>query len=174
MGLQMSSEQMAERVARFDRLRASPQAFVDTRLPGHERDIYNVIGRGVTEDSSLRPAIGDAQGFNVTYTSAEPGNGAALHAHPTVEVFIPMSGKWSVYWGEDGDEEVILGPWDVISVPPGVMRGFRNVGDGHAYMMAIIGGTDSGRVSWADSVLERARESGLGLDGQGNLVERTA
>ena len=174
MGLQMSSEQMAERVARFDQLRASPQAFVDTRLPGHERDIYNVIGRGVTEDSSLRPAIGDAQGFNVTYTSAEPGNGAALHAHPTVEVFIPMSGKWSVYWGEDGDEEVILGPWDVISVPPGVMRGFRNVGDGHAYMMAIIGGTDSGRVSWADSVLERARESGLGLDGQGNLVERTA
>lgn len=174
MGLQMSSEQMAERVARFDQLRASPQAFVDTRLPGHERDIYNVIGRGVTEDSSLRPAIGDAQGFNVTYTSAEPGNGAALHAHPTVEVFIPMSGRWSVYWGEDGDEEVILGPWDVISVPPGVMRGFRNVGDGHAYMMAIIGGTDSGRVSWADSVLERARESGLGLDGQGNLVERTA
>ncbi len=174
MGLQMSSEQMAERVARFDQLRASPQAFVDTRLPGHERDIYNVIGRGVTEDSSLRPAIGDAQGFNVTYTSAEPGNGAALHAHPTVEVFIPMSGKWSVYWGEDGDEEVILGPWDVISVPPGVMRGFRNVGDGHAYMMAIIGGTDSGRVSWADSVLERARESGLGLDGRGNLVERTA
>ena len=174
MSLQMSSEQMAERVARFDQLRASPQAFVDTRLPGHERDIYNVIGRGVTEDSSLRPAIGDAQGFNVTYTSAEPGNGAALHAHPTVEVFIPMSGKWSVYWGEDGDEEVILGPWDVISVPPGVMRGFRNVGDGHAYMMAIIGGTDSGRVSWATSVLERARESGLGLDGQGNLVERTA
>ena len=174
MGLQMSSEQMAERVARFDQLRASPQAFVDTRLPGHERDIYNVIGRGVTEDSSLRPAIGDAQGFNVTYTSAEPGNGAALHAHPTVEVFIPMSGKWSVYWGEDGDEEVILGPWDVISIPPGVMRGFRNVGNGHAYMMAIIGGTDSGRVSWADSVLERARESGLGLDGQGNLVERTA
>ena len=173
-GLKISQDEMAERVARFDKLQVSPQAFVDTRLPGHERDIFNVIGKGVTEDSSLKPAIGDAQGFNVTYTSAEPGNGAALHAHPTVEVFIPMSGKWSVFWGDEGEEEVILGPWDVISVPVGVMRGFRNVGDSHAYLMAIIGGSDAGKVTWAESVLRQANESGLALDAQGNLVEETA
>ena len=80
--------EMKGRVARFDELRPSKQAFVDTRIPEHVRDIYNVIGRGVTEDPELRPAIVAAEGFNVTYVGAGPGKGAALHAHPTVEVFI--------------------------------------------------------------------------------------
>jgi hypothetical protein len=42
---------------------------------------------GVTEDASLRPAIPDARDFNLTYVKAEPGKGAALHSHLTVEVF---------------------------------------------------------------------------------------
>ena len=158
------------RVVRFDELRPSKQAFVDTRIPEHVRDIYNVIGRGVTEDPELRPAISAADGFNVTYVGAAPGKGAALHAHPTVEVFIPMSGKWAVFWGDEGENEVELDTFDCVSVPVGVMRGFRNVGDGHAYLMAILGGTDAGRVDWAESVLKRARETGLSLDAQGNVV----
>ena len=39
------------------------------------------------------------------------------------------------------------------------------------YLMAILGGTDSGKVAWAKSVLARAKETGLGLDARGNLVE---
>ena len=58
----------------------------------------------------------------------------------------------------------------MISVPPGVMRGFRNAGDTEGYLMAILGGTDAGHVAWAPQVLERAKETGLGLDAQGNLV----
>ena len=108
----------------------------------------------------------------MTYIGADPGKGAALHSHPTVEVFIPMSGRWVVYWGDDGEQEIELGPWDVVSVPVGVLRGFRNIGDSHAHLMAIIGGTDSGKVGWAQSVLDRARETGLELDEAGALVER--
>lgn len=163
--------EMSGRVARFDELRPSKQAFVDTRIPEHVRDIYNVIGRGVTEDPELRPAIAAAEGFNVTYVGAEPGKGAALHAHPTVEVFIPMSGRWAVFWGDEGENEVELDAFDCISVPVGVMRGFRNIGDGHAFLMAILGGTDAGRVDWAESVLKRASETGLSLDAEGNVVE---
>ena len=37
--------------------------------------------------------------------------------------------------------------------------------------MAILGGTDAGRVGWAKSVLERAAETGLSLDERGNVVE---
>lgn len=77
MSGRFSQEDMAERVARFDELKPSPQAFVDTRLPGHERDIYNVIGAGVTEDPDLKPAIVDAQDFNLTYIGADPDKGAA-------------------------------------------------------------------------------------------------
>jgi mannose-6-phosphate isomerase-like protein (cupin superfamily) len=171
MAKQVTREQMLRRVARFKELRPSKQAFVDTRLPGHERDIFNVIGRGVTEDPELAPAIADPRDFNVAYVGADPGKGAALHAHPTVEVFIPLSGRWAIYWGDEGEEEVVLEPWDVISVPPGVMRGFRNAGTEHAFMMAVLGGTDAGKVVWSKKVLERATASGLSLDAEGNLVE---
>ena len=71
----VSKEAMLERVARFKELKSSAQAFLDSEIPGHERDIYNVIGRGVTEDSNLNPAITAVQDFNVTYVGASPGKG---------------------------------------------------------------------------------------------------
>src|SRR5712691_10065791 len=168
--VQVSKTEMLKRTARFTELRSSRQAFIDSKIPGHEREIFNVIGRGVTEDTSLNPAITDARDFNLTLVHAHPGKGAALHAHPTVEVFMSLSGRWAVYWGDRGEQEIVLDRWDVISVPPGVMRGFRNAGDTEGYLMAILGGTDAGHVAWAPQVLERAKETGLGLDAQGNLV----
>ena len=170
-GVRVSMAQMQERVARFGKLRPSKQAFVDTRIPEHVRDIYNVIGQGVTEDPDLKPAITAVDGFNITYIGAEAGKGAALHSHSTVEVFIPLSGRWSVYWGDEGEDEVILDRFDCVSVPVGVLRGFRNVGEGHAYLMAILGGTEAGKVGWAESVLKRAEETGLARDEAGNVVE---
>ncbi len=170
--VQLSEGEMLKRVARFKELEANKQAFVDSRIPGHERDIFNVIGTGVNEDPGTRPVIADARDFTVTYVGAEPGKGAALHAHPTVEVFIPISGRWTVYWGDEGAKEVVLEPADAISVPPGVMRGFRNAGDEYAYLMAVVGGGDSGKVTWDAGVLERAAATGLELDAQGNLIER--
>jgi hypothetical protein len=50
------------------------------------------------------------------------------------------------------------------------MRGFRNAGNEDGYLMAILGGTDAGKVAWAPAVLERARQTGLALDEQGNLI----
>ncbi|HLC40841.1 MAG TPA: cupin domain-containing protein [Methylomirabilota bacterium] len=169
--VQISKDEMLKRVARFKELRPSHQAFVDSRIPGHEREIFNVIGRGVTEDASLAPAITDAQNFNVTLVHAAPGKGAALHSHPTVEVFIPLSGEWAIYWGDNGENELPLGQWDTISVPPGVMRGFRNTGSEEGYLMAILGGSDAGKVTWAPTVLERATLTGLELDERGNLIQ---
>ena len=70
--LQISNQEMLKRVARFKELVPSDYVFVDSKIPGHERLIYNVIGNGVTEDASLRPAIPDARDFNLTYVKAEP------------------------------------------------------------------------------------------------------
>jgi mannose-6-phosphate isomerase-like protein (cupin superfamily) len=167
---QVGMDEMQQRVARFKDLKPSRKAFVDSLIPGHEREIFNVIGRGVTEDTTLNPAITDARDFNLTMVHAEPGKGAALHAHPTVEVFMALSGRWSVYWGDAGEHEIVLEQWDTISVPPGVLRGFRNAGPQAGYLMAILGGTEAGHVTWAPEVLERARETGLSLDAAGNLV----
>ena len=162
---------MESRIARLKDLKKSPQAFVDTRIPEHARDIYNVIGTGVTEDPDLKPAITDTNGFNLTYVGAEPGKGAALHDHQTVEVFIPLNGTWTIVWGDNGQYENTLEAGDVISVPPGVMRGFRNDGDSHAILMALLGGDNAGKVTWSDNVLEQARKTGLSLDDNGNLLE---
>src|ERR1051325_4048005 len=93
--VQVSRAEMLKRTARFAELRSSRQAFIDSKIPGHEREIFNVIGRGVTEDTTLNPAITDARDFNLTYVRAEPGKGAALHAHTTVEVFVALSGERS-------------------------------------------------------------------------------
>jgi mannose-6-phosphate isomerase-like protein (cupin superfamily) len=168
--IQVSRDEMLERVARFKELKPSTKAFVDSLIPGHERQIFNVIGRGVTEDTTLHPAITDARDFNLTLVHAEPGKGAALHAHPTVEVFVALSGRWAVYWGDRGEQEIVLDQWDTISVPPGVMRGFRNAGSEGGYLMAILGGTDAGHVAWSPDVLERSKATGLALDAAGNLV----
>lgn len=170
-----SIAEMERRVARFAELQPSKQAFVDTRIPEYHRDIYNVIGRGVTEDAGLAPAISDSRYFSITYVGADPGKGAALHAHETIEVFIPLTGRWAAYWGEAGDKEIEIGPHDVISFPPGVYRGFRNIGDSHAILMAIIGSKettgDGGRVAWAPEILEASAQTGLKVDATGDLTE---
>ena len=174
--INVTREEMLARTARFKDLKASPQAFVDTRIPDYARDIYNVIGRGVTEDAALSASIADARYFSITYVGADPGKGAALHAHETIEVFIPLTGRWSAYWGETGDKEIIVEPFDVISFPPGCYRGFRNVGADHAMLMAIIGSKleteDGGRVAWAPRILEQSHATGLQVNAAGDLEEK--
>ena len=83
---------------------------------------------------------------------------------------MPLSGRWSIFWGPQGEKEVILEPYDVISVPLHVMRGFRNVGTQTAMMLAVVGGHDPGRVGWPASMQAAARAAGLVLDNDGNLT----
>ena len=47
------------------------------------------------------------------------------------------------------------------------MRGFRNVGEDNAMMLAVVGGNDPGRVGWPESMKGMAAAAGLSLDGQG-------
>jgi quercetin dioxygenase-like cupin family protein len=172
--MEITSDDMIKRTARFKELSYSAQGYLDTRIPAHKRNTYNVIGRGVTEDENLKPAILEAEDFNITYIGAEPSCGAALHHHPTVEVFISMTGKWSITWGEKGEHVINIDQFDVVSVPPGIMRGFRNEGDSHNFIMAILGGSDAGNVSWAQSVIEGAEKTGLRLNEDGTITEITS
>jgi mannose-6-phosphate isomerase-like protein (cupin superfamily) len=162
----------SERVGRYKKLKSSAKAFIDTRLPNGEREILTVIGRGVIEDADLAPPIKDNRDFNVAYIRAKHGCGATLHIHETNEVFIPMKGAWGVYWqNKDGSRhEVVLDPYDTVSVPIGVSRGFRYLGKGIGLMMAIVGGTDPGRVHWPQETVVEAKKHGFVLR-DGDLVE---
>ena len=163
------------RVARFNQLEGSNRPMLDAVIPGQEREIYQIIGKGVSEDPNQNIPITDNNGFNVAIVRCEPGKGTLHHDHKTNEVFMSLKGKWKIFWGEDEESNfVILEPFDVASVPPNLMRGFRNVGDEEGLLLGTIGGTDPGGVRWRDDVLAEAAKRGLGLDGDGQIKEASS
>ena len=162
-----------ECVARAKAVKALDLAFLDQRIPRYQRDIINMVGMGVTENAALRPNVQQgAVGFSVTYVRARTGKGAALLRHATEEVFIPVKGRWQVFWLEGEEERTLdLDEGDVVNVPIGVYRGFRSLTDApDALLMAIVGGPDAGKVDWHPSVLAEARKTGLSVDDEGNLT----
>jgi len=171
----VSVAEMEQFVARFSSLHGSEEAFVDSRLPGHRRFKVNIVGMGVveaTDKPELRPNIPlPAKGFNLGMIQAEQGNGAALHAHETEEVFMPLIGDWEVYWDtSEGEKSITLNPFDSISIPQGVYRGFRHVSEGKGTLLTIIGGPEAGRVDWHPTITDAAADSGLTRDAAGELV----
>jgi mannose-6-phosphate isomerase-like protein (cupin superfamily) len=173
----ISVEKMeSECSTRLKALKGSDLAFLDQRLPAYKREIINIIGTGVTEnttDPNLVPKIKTAaHGFALVYVRASKGGGAAMHRHATEEVFISVKGQWAVNWLEDDTErQIILNCGDICSVPIGVFRGFRNVGDEpDSLLIALVGGPDAGKVDWHPTVIEEARKTGLSVDDDGNLV----
>ena len=175
---EVSVEQMErENVARLDRMKGSELAFLDQRVPGYQREIINIVGMGVVEnmgDLDLKPKIqAPAHGFAVTYVRHTPkGHGAALHRHPTEEVFIAAKGPWEIFWLEgETERRVTLQPGDIVNVPIGIYRGFRNASDDkEATLIAIVGGPDPGKVDWHPSVIGAARKTGLSVDDEGKLI----
>jgi quercetin dioxygenase-like cupin family protein len=153
--------------------KGSNLAFLDQRLPAYEREIINMVGMGVTENAALRPHVkAGAEGFSITYVRAPKGKGAALHRHATEEVFLPINGRWQVFWLEGDEERTLdLDEGDLCNVPIGIFRGFRNVSDDpDALLIAIVGGPDAGKVDWHPSVVTEARKTGLSVDDDGNLI----
>ena len=164
-------KELRARVARFKELKSSSEAFVDTRIPEYNREIYNIIGRGVTENAALAPAIADNRDFNLTMLKSDPGKGSSLHDHDTIECFIPLTGKWSIGLGDNGEEEIILEQFDVFSCPPGIMRSVKNVGKEPGCILAILGGTNPGRARWSPTINAKAKALGLVVNEKGDLVK---
>ena len=106
----ISRKDMMKRVARFRKLKGSDGGLPDSRMPGCERILYNVIGfqppkteRGgkqspVGTKASRMAAIKISEGFNLGYCRALPGKGPMLHNHDTNETFIAMTGTWRASW----------------------------------------------------------------------------
>lgn len=148
-------EEMEARVARFAALQPT-QDYVDAGIPGCERRTYRVLG--TASDAPLA-----AEGFHMNLVCCEPGKAAPLHNHLTQEVFVALSGRWKVFWGPGGERSVWLERWDTVSIPPGVSRGFRNVGDEAAWLLGMASGTDPGLINWPASVRAAAQAAGVTL-----------
>lgn len=170
----VSMDEMRSRVAIFSEMTPSARPLIDAVLPQFEREIYTIIGGGVLEDPDIQVPIKAVEGFHLSVVKAGPGKGTGLHNHETVEVFMPLTGRWTVMWNDDGGSSLTLGPHDVASIPAGVMRGFRNESDETALLLVVVGGTEPGRVDWTPEVVKAAAAKGFHRDAGGVLVESAA
>jgi quercetin dioxygenase-like cupin family protein len=173
---------MAGRVVRFDDLKqhGTAVAFIDSVLPGHYRMNYAVLGDTAVENADFRPMIEAPHRFQLGIFQAPPGNGPAWHTHEYVELFVPLTGRWRFYYGTDPDGatrpdgEIVLGPWDAISFPPGLWRGFENVDEQNAWGLAVLDPHDPFVFKdphWPDWLIRRAAEHGLTADDAGRMVK---
>lgn len=161
------------RIVRYAELRPCYDAFIDTRTPGSDKkENFTIIGPGVSENPSQYVHIAEPHGFNIG-GARQPANCInSQHSHDTAEVFYVHKGTWAFRTGETGrDAEVILEPGDLISIPTGVFRGFENIGDDVGFLWGVLGGDDPGRVLWAPYVFDMAKDYGLVLMENGNLID---
>jgi quercetin dioxygenase-like cupin family protein len=175
----VSNEDMMKRIIRFDEVkqRGIPLMFIDSILPGHQRMNYSLIGDTASENPEFDPIITAPHKFQIGMVKAQPGNGPAYHTHDYIEMFMPLTGRWRFYWGNSPDTidgEAEIGPWDNISLPPGLYRGFENVSDEEAWLYAVL---EEHAVFankdpyWAPQVEQEAARYGFYADESGKMVK---
>jgi|AP95_1055475.scaffolds.fasta_scaffold60116_2 mannose-6-phosphate isomerase-like protein (cupin superfamily) len=146
--IEISEAEMSTRIARFSELK-SLEVQKNTNIPRQAADIVwarkllSVIGLDQDIDTPINasaPIVG-AGGITITFASCPPGTGPSLHSHrKTYETFTVMQGRFEVFWNDNGENRVELGHFDTIAVPPGVCRGFRNIGAEEGILQVIISG----------------------------------
>ncbi len=162
-----SEQEMASRVARFGSLepitiqreKKFSQEVMDLL---YARKLYPVVGLedGDTPISDSAPIIG-AGGMTITYAACPPGQGPGLHTHhETYETFTVMRGQFQFFWGDKGENSIILEELDVISMPPRVSRAFKNVGDLEGILQVIITGGkhDKNDIDLAPEIAEQIEQ----------------
>lgn len=182
----VSTEEMQKRIFRFKDIEGKgtpvgvPLMFIDSILPGHKRMNYAVIGDTASEDPEFEPILEQPHKFQIGMFMCPPGNGPAWHTHDYIEMFMPLSGKFRFYYGNDPDGEddpegeALVEPWDMISLPPGLWRSFENADEEDAWCFAVLepheayAGKDP---YWPASVVERAKEHGLEVDDKGQMIK---
>jgi len=165
-------------VVRFDEIKdkAIPLMFIDSIIPGHNRLNYALIGDTASENPDYNPIITEPHGFQIGMVKAPKGNGPAYHTHEYIETFFVLTGEWRFYWGNSADEiegETILKPWDMISLPPYMYRGFENIAEGDAWLFSILEQHevfDRPDPIWAPKVVKKGEEYNFKVDNKGKMV----
>ncbi len=145
--IEISAGEMRTRVSRFrdlKPLRAAESLDIPQEAKDviYSRELLSVIGLADTETPVNQGApIQGAGGITMTHAKCPPGTGPSLHAHQqTYETFTVLRGRFEVTWNDDGSERIELEEFDTISVPPGVCRAFRNIGDEDGILQVVISG----------------------------------
>jgi len=142
----LNPQAMENRVARFKKL----QTYQQQNLAAHNippgavekitaRRVYPVMAPADYQGRSAGAPVKGPRGLIVSIAECEPGNGPGLHRHlNTVENFLCLSGRFEIAWGDRGEHALVLEPLDMISVPRGENRSFRNVSNETGRLLVMI------------------------------------
>ena len=142
----LTSEAMEARVARFKKLQTyQRQNFEAHGIPPGAvekvtaRRVYPVMAPADYQGRSAGATVKGPRGLVVSIAECEPGNGPGLHRHlNTVENFLCLSGRFEIAWGDHGEHTLVLDPLDMISVPLGENRSFRNISSETGRLLVMI------------------------------------
>jgi uncharacterized RmlC-like cupin family protein len=137
---------MEARVARFNKLQTYQRQNFETHNipPGAmekvaARRVYPVMAPADYQGRSIGAPVKGPRGLIVSIAECEPDNGPGLHRHlNTVENFFCLSGRFEIAWGDQGEHTLVLEPLDMISVPRGENRSFRNISNGFGRLLVMI------------------------------------
>lgn len=164
-------EQFSTRVLPAAERRWEDHPFLCSGVPGGGARLATLIGFGMTEDRTATPWLTEPHGFNLAWLQATPGEGMLRHRHQATQVVTGRTGVWEVALATGDNTEVVrLGRLDTLSIPPGVWRRFTVVdapADGPAELLVVNGGDGRVPLTWADEVVDAAREAGWVLDPNG-------
>jgi mannose-6-phosphate isomerase-like protein (cupin superfamily) len=142
----LTPEAMEARVARFNKLQTyQRQNFEAHGIPAGAvekitaRRVYPVMAPADYQGRSAGAPVKGPRGLIVSIAECEPGNGPGLHRHlNTVENFLCLSGRFEIAWGDGGEHKLVLEPLDMVSVPRGENRCFRNISDEAGRLLVMI------------------------------------
>ena len=142
-------EEMESRVARFSQI--TPQSNSYSEEDGIPKEAYEMLTAKtlyllMSPESqggpmAHQPAVVTKDKMSVIIAECPPGDRPLLHAHHrTNETFFCLDGRFRIRWGDEGENQTYLEQYDMIAVPPGVVRDFTNVSDKTARLLVWITG----------------------------------
>ena len=145
----VTREEMESRVARFSQI--TPQSNSYSEEDGIPKEAYEMLTAKTLYllmspecqggPMAHQPAVVTKDKMSVIIAECPPGDRPLLHAHHrTNETFFCLDGRFRIRWGDEGENQTFLEQYDMIAVPPGVVRDFTNVSDKTAHLLVWITG----------------------------------
>jgi len=156
-------------VARYSQLPQFDASILDTYIPRCTRLTQLHFGH-IVSNPHAPMAFKEKMGYNMTYNLVPPQHGNALHMHRSIEIFVALDGRWEIAWGMEGENTVVLQPWDFVAVPARVCHSYKNIEEQTAQnIMTILPGKSW--ITWAPNVVAEARKNGAECDENGVLLK---
>lgn len=106
--------------------------------------IYLYMAPKVASGSNQSPGILGVPGLTVNVCRCPPGQGPNLHSHErTIETFMTLQGEFKCQWGDQGEHDITLGQFDMVSFPRNVMRRFENSSTEDSLLLVLIQGQNN-------------------------------